>query len=109
MARSAICCEKTENTKCLPSGKKDGAVCRVSARDKFSEVNCAGVPPEAEIRFSTLLLENTMTLSLFQAPLRLNPGASQIFSALPAVMLTVLREELSKKPTCWLSGDQNGA
>jgi len=81
----------------------------ISARARFKDVICCGVPPDDETRWTTLLLEKTMTFSLLQLPFRFGPGASQIFSGVPPSAPTVFRNESEKNPRLLPSGDQNGA
>ena len=95
--------------KLWPPGKNCGKPCATSARDKSREVTGLGAPPDAGTwcKMPTGRGQNRMTPSgLHAAP---SPITTSAMSCEGPPANSILFSLLGvKKPTDWLSGDQNG-
>src|SRR5687767_1874130 len=95
--------------KCSPSGRKSGNRWAVSLSDASRVVTGAGVPPLAATLCNGPAPSGAKTIVPFG--LHVPPrgfGASHTTVILPPLTGTVLSFAPAKKPSCLLSGDQNG-
>src|SRR6266851_2803990 len=100
---------RTRNTKCCPSGRKQGQRWESSFFFGSSVVTCSTVPPDAETRESPPAApgEKRITPSWFHVPPR-GVVASASTCSPPPDASSLFIFPSAKNPMVWLSGDQKG-